>query len=149
MPRTRWIIVTPLLLAFAFSGSGFAQSLPLADIPAYNSKPPVAAAKLPPILRPDQLPVNPQRPAYVARAYRIAARIHRTLFQLPCYCHCDHSIGHNSLRSCYADDHGSECATCLQELFYANQMLKQGKSAQQIRDGIMHGDYQQIDLSKV
>ncbi len=118
-------------------------------MPAYNSKPPLPSTQLPPVLRPDQLSADSQSRPFVARAYRIAARIHRTLFQLPCYCHCDQSIGHNSLRSCYADDHASHCVACLQELYYADSMLKRGKTAQQIRAGIEHGDWQQIDLSKV
>ena len=154
MLRTRTLIMSPLLLACAFSGSGIAQSMPPhleegTNVPAFHAKPPASAEKLSPILRPDQLSSDSQRHPFVARAYLIAARIHRTLYQLPCYCHCDQTVGHTSLRSCYADDHASHCAACLQELFYADQMLKQGKTAKEIRAGIEHGDFQQVDLNKV
>lgn len=119
------------------------------DVPAYNAKPPAMATKLPPILAPAQLSPGSRRYGFQERAYLIAARIQRTLHQLPCYCHCDQHLGHNSLRSCFTDEHGAQCGTCLQELYYANQMLKQGKSAKQIRDGIIHGDFNSINLNKI
>lgn len=119
------------------------------DIPAYNAKPPAVDAKMPPILTPSALSPGSKHYPFQAKAYLIAARIQRTLHQLPCYCHCDQHMGHNSLRSCFADEHGAQCSTCLQELYYASQMLKQGKTAKQIRDGIIHGDFHSIDLNKV
>jgi len=35
---------------------------------------------------------------------------------------------------------------CLKELYYSYQMHKQGKTAKQIRAGIINGDWKQIDL---
>ncbi len=34
----------------------------------------------------------------------------------------------------------------MQEAFYAYQMTKKGKTAKEIREGIMRGDYKTIDL---
>ena len=119
------------------------------DVPAFNPKPPAATEKLPPILKPAQIPAESRQYEFQVKAYQIAARIHRVLHQLPCYCHCDRGFGHNSLRSCFASTHGANCGTCLQELFYADQQLKKGKTAAQIRAGIERGDYQSIDLHKI
>lgn len=139
-------LLTAALLA-AFSLPGFAQQLN--GVPAYNAQPPAAKATLPPILTPAKLSPDATTYPFQAKAYLIAARIHRTLHQLPCYCHCDQHLGHNSLRSCFADEHGAHCSTCMQELYYANQMLRQGKSVKQIREGVIRGDFANIDLTKV
>lgn len=47
----------------------------------------------------------------VQNAYTVAARIKKTLYQQPCYCHCDRSQGHGSLLDCFASKHGAD-ATC-------------------------------------
>ncbi|MGC1785638.1 MAG: CYCXC family (seleno)protein [Terriglobales bacterium] len=89
---------------------------------------------------------NAQFP-YQTHAYELAAKIPKILYQQPCYCHCDRSMGHNSLHSCFSGTHGAECGTCLQELYYTYTMYKQGKTARQIRAGIMQGDWKSIDLA--
>ena len=119
------------------------------DVPAYHAKAPKASEKLAPILKPEELPAPSRQYPFQVKAYQIAARIQRVLYQLPCYCRCDRSVGHTSLRDCYATTHGANCSTCLQELFYTERMLKQGKTAEQIRAGIEHGDYQSVDLQKI
>ena len=72
----------------------------------------------------------------------------KVLYQLPCYCHCDRSLGHTSLHSCFSnhDEHGAHCGTCLQETYYAYKMTKQGWSVAKIREGINKGEWQKIDL---
>ncbi|MGC2793864.1 MAG: hypothetical protein WA899_17720, partial [Candidatus Sulfotelmatobacter sp.] len=65
--------------------------------------------------------------------------------QQPCYCYCDR-MGHNSLHSCYENTHGARCATCLKELYYSYQQHKKGKTAAQIRAGIIKGEWKSIDL---
>ena len=84
----------------------------------------------------------------VHNAYVVAALVKRTLYQQPCYCHCDRSQGHGSLLDCFAGKHASECEVCIREGFYAYEQSRKGKSAAQIRAGIEHGDWQQVDLSK-
>ena len=118
------------------------------ETPHYNPAPPANGAKLPPILTDDQLwGVNGQH-AYQIHAYKLAAKIPRVLYQQPCYCYCDRSMGHNSLHSCFAGTHGAECSTCLQELYYTYSAYKQGKSPRQIRAGIIRGDWKTINLEK-
>jgi hypothetical protein len=55
-------------------------------------------------------------------------------------------MGHNSLRSCFEGTHGAECGTCLKELYYTYTEHKKGKTAKQIRAGIIKGEWKQVDL---
>ena len=84
----------------------------------------------------------------VQNAYTIAARIKKTLYQQPCYCHCDRSQGHGSLLDCFASKHGAGCNICISEDFYAYEQLRKGKTAAQIRAGIIQGEWQSVDLAK-
>jgi hypothetical protein len=71
-------------------------------------------------------------------AYQAAREIPETLAQLPCYCHCDKSMGHKSLHSCFEDDHASHCAVCVAEALTAYRLQKEQRlSAAQIRDRII------------
>jgi hypothetical protein len=110
-------------------------------VPAFHSAPP--SGELPstmnPLLFPDTL---------VENAYIVAARIKKTLYQQPCYCHCDQSQGHGSLLDCFVSRHGAGCNVCMAEGFYAYEQSKKGKSAAAIRDGIVKGEWQKVDLNK-
>jgi len=55
-------------------------------------------------------------------------------------------MGHNSLHSCFENTHGAQCATCLKELYYSYSMNQKGKTAKQIRQGIIAGEWKQVDL---
>ena len=116
------------------------------EVPAYHPNPPAKGEKLTPIASAAQLDQMNLKYDFQRRAYEAAAKVPRVLYQLPCYCYCDRSAGHTSLHSCFEADHGSHCATCMQEAFYAYQMTKKGKSVKEIRAGIMRGDYKSIDL---
>jgi hypothetical protein len=114
-------------------------------VPHFNAAP-AKGDKLEPILTKDQLwGENAQFP-YQTHAYELASKIPAVIYQQPCYCYCDRGMGHNSLHSCFAGTHGAQCGTCLKELYYSYQMQKQGKTAKQIRAGIINGDWKQIDL---
>jgi len=114
-------------------------------IPAYNAGPPPKGTKLPPVLtKADLWGADAQYP-YQTHAYELAAKIPAVLHQQPCYCYCDR-MGHNSLHSCYEDTHGARCATCLKELYYSYQQHQKGKTASQIRAGIIKGEWKSIDL---
>ena len=83
------------------------QPAPQATAEATEPVPPylsatAAAGKLPRALPASDFKAYP----FVARAYRIAARIPTVLAQQPCYCHCD-KFGHGSLLDCFASDHGA------------------------------------------
>ena len=115
------------------------------ETPAYNAGPPSKGTTLPPILGKEQLwGENAQYP-FQTHAYELAAKIPAVLHQQPCYCYCDR-MGHNSLHSCFENTHGARCSTCLKELYYTYQQNKSGKTAAQIRAGIIKGEWKQIDL---
>jgi len=86
---------------------------------------------LAPTLSPEQF-IGPTR-----EAYRVAQAIPATLAQLPCYCHCDMSMGHKSLHSCYEDMHASQCAVCVSEALMAYDLQKNGMTPAQIRERII------------
>ena len=119
------------------------------DVPAFNKTVP---AILPPILKPSELKTKTSAD-FQTHAYELAAKpgMARLAAQMPCYCHCDRSLGHTSLHSCFSnkDEHGAVCGTCLQEMYYTYQMHQKGWTAKQIRDGIMKGDWKDIDLQTV
>lgn len=116
------------------------------DTPAFHSAPPAKGEKLPPILRPDQVTGSGVQYDYQRHAYLLAAKADKALYQQPCYCHCDKGHGHTSLRSCFESAHGANCGICLKEAYYTYQQTKKGKSAAQIRQGIMNKDYENVNL---
>jgi hypothetical protein len=73
-----------------------------------------------------------------AAAYRLAEEIPDVLDRLYCYCHCDKSIGHVSLLSCFTDTHAANCGVCQNEAVDASAMLEKGSSLPEIK--------RQIDL---
>ena len=82
--------------------------------------------------------MSPEEFSGVTRdAYKVAKEVPQTLAQLPCYCHCDKSIGHKSLHSCFEDDHAAHCATCVEEALMAYRLQTQGMNAAQIRERII------------
>jgi hypothetical protein len=81
-------------------------------------------------------------------AYTVAAKIKKTLYQEPCYCHCDRSQGHTSLLDCFASKHGAECNICIYEDLYSYEQSRKGKTAAQIRAGIIKGEWQSVDVTK-
>ena len=141
-----------LTLVFLFtvtltmSAQWIAQGEEESGIPAYNAGPPPKGTKLPAVLtKADLWGADGQYP-YQTHAYELAAKIPAVLHQQPCYCYCDR-MGHNSLHSCFENTHGARCSTCLKELYYSYQQNKKGKTAAQIRAGIIAGEYKQIDLN--
>jgi|ERR1051326_4386312 hypothetical protein len=115
------------------------------EVPAYNAGPPPKGTKLPPILGRDQLWGDDAQNPYQLKAYELASKIPTVLHQQPCYCYCDR-MGHNSLHSCFENTHGARCDVCLKELYYTYAEHKKGKTAAQIRKGIIAGDWRKVDL---
>ena len=133
-----WSLPLVALIAMAM----FAQG----DVPAHHTAPPAKGAKLPPILpAPDRWGPSFMYPGQV-RAYEVAEKIPNVLYQQPCYCHCDRSVGHTSLHSCFESTHAAHCDACMKEAFYAYGMSRQNKTPAQIRDGIIRGEWERIDL---
>ena len=145
--RTRVLASAVLFLMVTMVSAPWLQSEADLDVPHFNAAPPLASTKLPAILTKDELwGVNGQS-SYQTHAYELAAKIPKVLYQQPCYCYCDRSMGHNSLHSCFSGTHGARCTTCLKELYYTYAMNKQGKTAKQIRAGILKGDWKLVDLT--
>lgn len=140
--------ILPLAAIALFAIASSAQFMEN-EVPAYHKTPPAKGEKLVPIASSAQLDQMNLKYGFQRRAYQAAAKVPRVLYQLPCYCFCDRSAGHQSLHSCFEGDHGSHCSTCMQEAFYAYQMTKKGKTAKQIREGIMKGEYKSIDLNSL
>jgi len=114
-------------------------------VPAYNAAPPAKGTKLPAVLTKAELWGPDAQHDYQTHAYELAAKIPNVIHQQPCYCYCDR-MGHNSLHSCFENTHGARCSTCLKELYYSYQQHQKGKTATQIRAGIIKGEWKQIDL---
>jgi hypothetical protein len=129
----------------ATSGSSEQAGAPQAAaddaLPAYHAEAP--KGELPKTLNPEFFP-DP----LVKNAYTVAGRIKKTLYQLPCYCHCDRSKGHASLLDCFSSDHGSGCGTCIYEDLYAYEQVHKDKTAAQIREGIIQGEWKSVDAAK-
>ena len=145
------IVYRCLTLAFLFLvtltvSAQWAQTEEQGGIPAYNAGPPPKGTKLPAILSKSELWGEDAQNPYQTHAYELAAKIPAVLHQQPCYCYCDR-MGHNSLHSCFEGTHGARCSTCLKELYYSYVEHKKGKTAKQIRAGIIKGDWRQIDLA--
>jgi len=122
-------------------------SNPALDIPAYNVSPPTHS--LPPILTGSQLTGPNFSHPYQITAYKMAAQVSPVLHQEPCYCHCDRTMGHNSLHSCFEGLHGAECSTCMKEGVYTYLQTKKGQTPAQIRAGIERGEWQTINLDTI
>ena len=112
--------------------------------PAFNPAPP-KGEKLPALLTKDQLWGDNAQYPFQTHAYELAAKIQSVIYQQPCYCYCDR-MGHKSLHTCFENTHGAQCATCMKELYYSYEQHQRGKTAAQIRKGIMAGDWKQVDL---
>lgn len=117
-------------------------------IPAYNKTAPTTNAKLPPILPEVELWGPSFQYPVQKRAYMLAAKISDVLYQQPCYCYCDRSVGHHSLRSCYESTHAAHCDACMKELFYSYRQTNAGKTPAQIRAAIIRGEWKSIDLNQ-
>jgi Protein of unknown function with PCYCGC motif len=145
--RKRVLVLSLLFLLVTLVSAPWLLSESDRGVPHFNPAPPAKGVKLEPILTKDQLwGENAQYP-YQTHAYELAAKIPGVIYQQPCYCYCDRGMGHNSLHSCFAGTHGAQCGTCLKELYYAYTMHKQGKTARQIRAGIIKGEWKQFDLA--
>jgi hypothetical protein len=140
-----------LALGFAFlperaasrspESMGLPQSGADEPVPAFHTE--VPPGPLPATMNPEFF-----KDPMVQNAYTVAARIKKTLYQQPCYCHCDRSQGHGSLLDCFASKHGSGCNICISEDLYGYEQSQKGKTAAQIRRGIIKGEWRSVDLAK-
>jgi len=143
--KRRLMVGVMLLLACAVSAPcGISAAQDSSRTPAFNPAPP-RGAKRPAVLSKGELWGSNDEYPFQSHAYELAAKIEGVIYQQPCYCYCDR-LGHKSLHSCFENTHGAECSTCMKELYYSYQMTKQHKTAEQIRKGIIRGDWKNVDL---
>jgi len=138
-----------LAIALLTVGASAQWSNPSDDIPAYHAQSPAPGTTLPPILTAAQLKAQNLNVPWQPKVYADAAKVSRVIYQLPCFCRCDKAMGHTSLHSCFEGTHGAVCSTCAKEGYYAYLMTKKGKSVKEIRDGILHKEYESIDLATI
>jgi hypothetical protein len=117
------------------------------EVPSYHKVAPTKSANLPPIMPQGERIGSAFQHDYQEHAYELAAKIPKVIYQLPCYCYCDRTVGHKSLHSCYESAHAAHCSACLKELYYAYTETKKGKTPAQIRAAIVKGDWEKIDLT--
>lgn len=110
-------------------------------VPAFHAQPPTG--DLPPTME-----ASLYSEKLIFNSYAVAARVKKVLYQEPCYCHCDRSNGHGSLLDCFVSRHGAGCDICQKEVFYSYEQTHRGKTPAQIREGIIRGDWQKVDLAK-
>ena len=107
----------------------------------------------------DGMPDSVQKaPATVQQAYRFAVANPDTLKQIPCYCGCG-AMGHTSNYACYVksqnadgstqfDTHALGCTLCVDITQDTMRLLKEGKTAKDIR-AYVDGKYSQYGPSNI
>jgi len=129
--------------------ASYAQwSNPAEDVPAYHPSAPLKVSALPPIKSGKDLTGPNFQYPWQIHVYQQAAKVGNVLYQLPCNCRCDRSVGHTSLRSCFETLHGTRCDICAKEALFAYQQTRLGKTPAQIRAAIARHEYESIDLEK-
>jgi hypothetical protein len=103
---------------------------------------PHAQSNLPPLQFPGY--PTPRSPEIVRAAYSFAAEHPEVLSYVPCFCGCERS-GHRGNEDCFVreravngdviawEDHGMECAVCLDVADRSRQLFAEGKSVAEIR----------------
>ena len=101
-------------------------------IPAYYEN--VDGVKeIPKTLAPEQF-TDPK----IKQAYEVARDNPKLLMQIPCFCYCDKpGLDHKSLLSCFVDEHGANCDTCIDEAVMAAKLQKENLSIKEIREKII------------
>jgi len=129
--------------SLGFAASGRSMVVPAGEeIPPYHPSAPHEKS-LPPTLDPAQF-----QDGITQNAYAMAAKVRRALYQQPCYCHCDKELGHASLLDCFTGTHAAVCNVCKWEGIYTYNETQNKKTAAQIREGILKGEWKKVDLTK-
>jgi hypothetical protein len=71
-----------------------------------------------------------------AKAYSIAKGNRELLDSIYCYCHCERTLGHKSLLSCFVNTHALECDICQNQAIFAFSRHEDGLSILQVRKAV-------------
>ena len=95
---------------------------------------------------PKTLPPSTFSDQRVARGYEIAGRIPEVLVQQPSYCILARRHQH-SLVECFITNDAAYCGQiCIKEAYLADELNRAGKSASEIRNAIIAGDWRNVRL---
>ena len=139
-----FLALAALLCAAAITQAQFTNQAN--GVPAFHPTPPPKADVLPAVLTEKQLATQGMTQPVQIAAYKAVAKAPNVMYQQPCYCYCDRGHGHTSLHSCFESTHGANCGVCMGEALYSYKMSKKGWNPKMIRDGIIRGDWKQMDL---
>ena len=139
-----FLAIAALLCAAALTQAQFTQQAN--PVPAFHPTAPSKAEAVPAVLTEKQLAAQGMTQPVQIAAYKAVAKAPNVIYQEPCYCYCDRGHGHTSLHSCFESTHGANCGVCMGEALYSYKMSKKGWSPKMIRDGIIRGDWKQMDL---
>ena len=159
--RSPWLLIGGVVVLALAAGAAFygrsgpssdGQSASNATDPGIPQRPPVEAdlkahpqANLPQLHFPGYPMARPTET--VTAAYRFAAEHPEVLSYVPCFCGCER-MGHRGNEDCFVkardvngdvvewEDHGMECAVCLDVATRARQMYAAGSSLPDIRAAV-------------
>jgi Protein of unknown function with PCYCGC motif len=153
MPMLVGVVVLAALIVgvLAFRGGNAADPTaqtgprPVADVPAAAKLGPHPQEILPPLTLPGyQLSRSPE---VIRAAYKFAAEHPEVASYVPCFCGCDRQ-GHRGNEDCFVaardangdvvewNEHGYECAVCLDVATRSAQMFSSGASVSDIRAAV-------------
>lgn len=118
-----------------------ASALPAASVSGSHSARPQPL--LAPTLPASDFPDNP----VAQHAYATAAKIEPLLNQLPSECS-KNQTAQATLLDCFQNRQAAQCRACQREDYYAYKERRAGKSARQIRKGILRGAWKTVQLSR-
>jgi hypothetical protein len=149
------VLVVGVVVYVRQSGAaGEPSTVAAAPVQTAATRAPVAADLKPHVqqnLPPLQFPgyPTPRSPEVVRAAYTFAAEHPEVLSYIPCFCGCERS-GHRGNEDCFVreravngdviawEDHGMECAVCLDVAERSRQLFAEGKSVAEIRATVEH-----------
>ena len=85
----------------------------------------------------------------VRAVYQRAAAVRDVLYQQPCLCYCNRSLGHRSLLDCFTGPHGSRCTICQKEAVYCYLQSQKHKTPSEIRVEVLKGAWRTLNVESV
>ena len=119
-------------LWLAFGITGFLALIAWVFLAGAGKEFTASGARIVPTMSPSYFAKDPKAMA----AYQAAKDIPEVLAELPCFCGCMSSFGHENNLFCFRDEHGSGCSICEDIALDARDMHRKGSSIEQIKETI-------------